>query len=153
MPNSGSRGALSLSIDTKDLNQIYKDLKEVEGNLRVEMRKGIKVAIEPVKAAVIDEASWSSRIPGAVKTKVSFNAKSAGASVYVDSDVAPEAAPINNRDHSGSFRHPVFGDRETWTNQQARPFMQVALRAANGSQVAAAIDDVIDAVIRKAGFS
>lgn len=139
------------------MRQLYVDLKAVEGNLRVEMRKGIVAAAKPVVDAVAANASWSSRIPGAVKAKTSFSAKNAGVSITVDAKKAPEARPLENNGQGGMFRHPVFADGsrvrgdQTWVSQPAQPFFWAGVRGAN-SDVMAAMNAVMDAVAHKAGF-
>lgn len=149
--------ALEVQLDVAQMRQLYVDLKAVEGNLRVELRKGIVEAAKPITAAVKVNAGWSNRIPGAVKTKPSFSAKAAGIQIIVDAKKAPEAAPLENGGSSGTFRHPVYADggkvRDdwTWVNQQARPFFYSGVRAAN-SGVTAAIQAVMDTVAAKAGF-
>jgi len=144
---------LQVRIDTGDLRKLYTDLKGLPGNLRVELRRGIKAAAQPIADRVKANAGWSSRIPGAVRVKPSFSAKGTGVSIVVDSGRAPEGAPLENKGRSGTFRHPVYGNREVWVSQQARPFFYST--AASSSSVSAAekaILDVADVVARKAGF-
>jgi hypothetical protein len=144
-------------VSAPDLRQLYVDLKGVEGNLRVELRRGIREAAQSVADAVKSEASWSSRIPGAVRVKPQFSARTTGVTVEVDPKKAPEAKPLNNGGKSGSFRHPVFGrgtqsrDQWTWTDQPARPFFDAATRAKT-PDVERRIAQVADDVARKAGF-
>lgn len=146
-----------MTVTSSDLRQLYVDLKNVEGNLRVELRKGVANAATPVVQAVRSGASWSGRIPGAVKAKPSFSAKQAGVSIVVDSKKAPEARPLEHNGQGGNFRHPVYArpDRTrsqwTWVNQPARPFFWHGVQAAD-SQVDAAMVAVLDAVARKARF-
>jgi len=144
---------LQVRIDTGDLRKLYTDLKGIPGNLRVELRRGIKAAAQPIADRVKANAGWSSRIPGAVRVKPSFSANGTGVSIVVDSGRAPEGAPLENKGRGGTFRHPVYGNRDVWVNQQARPFFYST--AASSSAVSAAekaILEVADAVARKAGF-
>lgn len=142
--------ALQVQVTSTDLRQLYVDLKAVEGNLRVELRKGITAAAKPIVAAVQREASWSSRIPAAVKAKTSFAAKSAGVAITVDSRKAPEAAPLENQGNTGTFRHPVFGT-DTWVTQQAQPFFWGGIQGTN-TQIDNVLLGVMDTVAREAGF-
>lgn len=150
--------ALGIQVNSPDLRQLYVDLKNVPGNLRAELRKGVVAAVKPVVTSVQAQASWSTRIPGAVKTKTSFAAKSAGVSVFVDSTIAPEAAPINNKGNTGDFRHPVFADARnqtrdgwTWVAQGAIPFFDKGIASADAA-INNAMQAVMDAVIAKAGW-
>jgi hypothetical protein len=78
-------------------------------------------------------ASWSGRIPGAVRAQPFFTAKRAGVRIIVDAKAAPEARPLEHGGNGGEFRHPVFGggnktrDQWTWVEQPARPFFYAAL--------------------------
>lgn len=142
---------LEARIDPRDLASLYQQAKAAEGTLQVELRRGIKNAAKPLVAAVKESASFSSRIPGAVGSKVSFSRGSATVTVVVDPKKAPEAAPLNNKDHSGTFRHPVFGNRENWVAQPAHPFFLSGIREA-----APAVDRemlaVMDRVAKALGF-
>lgn len=150
MPNSVAP-ALDIQFTSTDLHALYVDLKNVEGNLRVELRKGMTAVAKPIVAAVQREASWSTRIPGATKAKVSFAAKSAGVAITVNSKTAPEARPLENSGNSGSFRHPVFGDTTSWVSQPAQPFFWAGVKAAD-TAIDKAMLAVMDAVAAKAGF-
>jgi hypothetical protein len=149
----GQRGALKVDIDTKDLRQLYVDLKGVEGNLRVELRKGVKAAAEPIASAVRSAASWSSRIPGAVRVKPSFGARSTGVTITVDGGRAPEARVLEHGGRGGNFRHPVYGNREVWVSQRAQPFFFTTVSSGSAVDSAEkAILAAMDAIARKAGF-
>lgn len=150
--------ALAVTVQAPDLHALYVALKAIEGNLQVEMRRGIKTAAQPVVDRVKSNASFSSRIPGAVKTKVSFAAKSAGVTVYVDAGMAPEARPLEHGGKGGTFRHPVFADQSrqtrggyTWVSQKAHPFFGSA-SVAEDSKITAAINAICAAVEQKAGL-
>lgn len=151
-------GDLQVTLAAPDLKKLYADLKAIEGNLRVELRRGITAAAQPVADRVKRNASWSSRIPGAVKVKTSFSAKSAGVTVRVDSKAAPEARPLEHGGRSGQFRHPVYADAAgqtrrqwTWVSQQAHPFFGSA-STSEDKKVTDAITAIVVAVERKAGF-
>lgn len=143
-------GPLEVTVTSKDLHQMYADLKNVEGNLRVELRKGIKAAAQPMVDRVKSSAGWSSRIPGAVSAKVSFSAKNASVSVQVNPKKAPEAAPLENGGKGGTFRHPVFGNTDVWVDQKAQAFFYT--NAVKDADIEKAIGAVMDAVAKKAGF-
>lgn len=152
-----SAGGMRFEVTAPELRQLYVDLKGVEGNLRVELRRGIKDAADGVVAAVVAASSWSTRIPGAVRAKPSFSAKSTGVSIVVDGKAAPEAKPLNNRGRAGQFRHPVHAnpnqtrDLWTWAEQPARPFFDLTI-AARSPAITRRIEQVADDVARKAGF-
>lgn len=149
--------ALDVKLDTADLRKVYADLKAANSSLTVELRRGVKNAAAPLANAVKVEASWSTRIPGAVKTKATFTARKTSVSIYVDPKMAPEAAPLNHGDRGGTFRRPVFADADeersdwTWVSQQARPFMLAAIQP-HFRDADVAMAKVLDTIARKAGF-
>jgi hypothetical protein len=149
----GIAGPLDVHIDASELHQLYVDLKAVEGNLRVELRHAIADSGQPLAALVRNAAGWSSRIPGAVKVSASFSTRSAGVAIKVDGGAAPEAAPLENKGQSGTFGHPVYGNREVWVRQQARPFFYRTLSGSSAVGIAEkAILAAMDKVAAKAGF-
>lgn len=147
MPAQG--GALQVNFTSADLHKMYTDLKAAPGAMQVELRKGMKVAAQPMVNRVKAGSSFSSRIPGAVSAKVSFSAKSASVSVQVDSKKAPEARPLENGGKGGTFRHPVYGS-DTWVAQKAQPFFFP--NVSKDAEVSKAMSDVMDAFAKKLGF-
>lgn len=144
-------GGLEVTVTNADLRQMYLDLKAVEGNLQVDLRRAINACTAPIVQGIQQEAGWSTRIPGAVHGKVSFGAKSAGVAVTVNARIAPEAAPLENKGKPGLFRHPVFGNRDTWVNQSARPFFYAGAARAQKT-IDAQMRQILDDVAAKAGF-
>lgn len=122
--------------------------KEVRKDLRPALRRiGMRVA-QGARA----RASWSTRIPGAVKVKVLFGRKSQGVIVHVDRNRAPHARSYEGIGTSGvNFRHPLFGDRDRWFAQRKRPFLEPAAQAER-AQVPAEIARVVEDAARRHGF-
>jgi len=146
----GQRGALQVTVTSKDLHKLYTDLKAAPGTMQVELRKGMKTAANPMVQRVKSAAGFSSRIPGAVSAKVSFAAKSAGVTVQVDARKAPEARPLEHGGKGGTFRHPVFGNKDNWVDQKAQPFFFP--NASKDAEVIKALSDVMDSFAKKLGF-
>jgi hypothetical protein len=148
MPAQG--GALQVNFTSADLHKMYTDLKAAPGAMQVELRKGMKVAADPMVKRVKSSSSFSSRIPGAVSAKVSFSAKSAAVSVQVNSGKAPEARPLENGGKGGTFRHPVYGNTDNWVDQKAQPFFFG--NATKDAEMTKAMNDVMDAFAKRLGF-
>jgi hypothetical protein len=122
---AGQAGVVDLHVQSLDLQRLFVELKAMEGSLQVELRRGVREAATPAVRAVQASASWSSRIPGAVKAQPFFTAKRAGVRIVVDAKAAPEARPLEHQGKEGTFRHPVFaraGRPRVWVSQPARPF-------------------------------
>jgi hypothetical protein len=143
--------ALQVQLTSADFRDAFLQLKSAGGNFPIELRRGVNACVAPLVNGVREEASWSSRIPDAVRAKTSFAAKKAGVSVIVDAREAPEARPLNHSDQGGTFRHPVFGNRDVWRAQAAHPFFAAGIAKA-GVQVQTAISNVITTIQREAGF-
>jgi hypothetical protein len=142
---------LEFKVNSQDLADLFKAAKAAEGKIQVELRRGIKTAAKPIVDGVKAEASFSSRIPGAVKVKAGFASKGATVTVIADPKAAPEAAPLNNGDRGGNFRHPVYGNRENWVSQPAHPFFVTG--AKHGAPAAEqAMLKVMDDIAHQLGF-
>lgn len=140
-----------LDVDPGDLRKLAADLKELQGGkkLQAALRKNLKAAAEPAAAQVRSNASWSSRIPGAVGVQVRFTSKNPGVSIFVSRTKAPHARPIENSGKAGTFSHPVFGRGRA--RQSARPFFFNQLER-HMPQVERAVGEAMDEAARSAGF-
>lgn len=149
MPRTPAR--VDMTVQSSDMHDLYVALKGVEGNLRVSLRRRLVASVRPVVSEVKTAASFSTRIPKSVKTRVSFAAKHAQVKIYADRRIAPEAAPLEHGGRAGTFRHPVFGDRNVWSNQPAHPTFYPTINA-HRDQISAEIAKVLDDVATEAGF-
>ena len=119
-----SRSGIGVAGDTRALNRLARDLRRAAPEVYAETRGRIRAVAEVVADGGRSNAeAFSTRIPGTVRVV------GAGLSVKViaGGDAAPDAAPLENKGREGTFRHPVFGDRQKWVEQQARPFLAPAL--------------------------
>lgn len=134
-----------------EIEHLIRDLGRVPDDLRRKLRPRLREAGRLVADDAKLRAAWSKRIPRAIKVSTSFTRTRPGVSVIVDRKTAPHARPYEHNGQPGTFRHPLFGDREHWYSQAARPFLAPALAAKNeqaGRLIAAAVDEVT----RDAGF-
>lgn len=97
-----------------------------------------------------NNASWSSRIPGATRLSVQFSKRFSGVSIVTNKNRAPHARPIENAGKQGTFRHRNFG-RNDWSVQRAQPFQTPAARKTY-LKIDRDIGQVVDKVIRPYGF-
>ncbi|MEV7908512.1 hypothetical protein AB0P04_43675, partial [Streptomyces anulatus] len=112
-----------------EIRKLIADLGRVPAELRKELRPAIQRAAREVLTEARSRASWSSRIPGAMRIAVRFTGKAAGASVVVSAARAPHGRPYEHLGSPGTFRHPAYGNRRVWVEQAARPFLFPAARA------------------------
>lgn len=128
---------------------LLKDFAQIEKGIRPAIRRAVVQATAGFVEDVRSNASWSTRIPSAVKTQTSFSVRNPGIRVYVDSRMAPHARPYEGMapgGNRGSFRHPVHGDRENWVTQKTRPFFRPAI-ASDREKVLAAIQTALMATL------
>jgi hypothetical protein len=130
------------------LRLLVQELGQMPAVIRTGLRVGFRKAGQGVLADARSNASWSSRIPGAMSLRTSTKANSAGVFIRVDARKAPHARPYEGvTGRNDSFRHPVFGNREVWVAQRTRPFLFPAAIKGRAAVVAAAESAV------KAAFS
>ncbi len=136
------------SIDTTDLVKFAKLMAQAaEPNLDREFNKALRAAALPVAEVAKQLASWSSRIPATIKI--------AGGARWIvikaGGKGAPHAAAFEHKGKPGTFRHPMFGNRDVWVAQKARPFLVPAL-VANHENIRRDAEAAVILVLREAGF-
>lgn len=111
------------------LRQFIVQFDKFPKELRQELRPALKDSAAPALAqAKKNAASWSKRIPRATRVAVSFAKKRPGVRLVVNRKKAPHARPYEHGGRGGTFRHPVFGNRDVWVSQRARPFLWPAAK-------------------------
>lgn len=138
---------------SEDVRKLVNDLRKISGQVSRELGKEFKRAAGPVADQARANASWSSRIPGAISTGVSQSRRFPGAQIKVAKGGAPHARlyEFGSGRRSQSFRHPVYGNRENWVEEPTRPFIRPAIRA-KGEGFIKACDRAVDTAARANGF-
>lgn len=107
------------------------DGKKLRRDLAKEIRKALSPAVAEAKAGVMSMDSAGSgggeplrpAIAAQVKAQARLSGRSAGAKVRVRKRGMPRGfdnAPRRTNRAKG-WRHPVFGDRDTWVHQVGKP--------------------------------
>lgn len=139
----------------KDFARLEADLRDVPEHMRKALDRRLRPAGEKTVSAIRRHASWSSRIPGAVRLRVAFKAKDVGLIITVDHNAAPHARPfegiVARAGHGNTFRHPVFGDTDTWVDQPFRRFVWPGVEETQ-QEVADAVDEAVAAAFHAAGW-
>jgi hypothetical protein len=141
-----SKTGISIYCDTKALSRLARDLRLASPEVWKATRVALKAAGEIVAADARQRASFSSRIPASIKVRVTSGGQ---VKVVAGGVQAEDAAPLENKGRAGRFRHPVYGDRENWVEQPARPFLAPAL-AAHQDEVAEAIENAVTLAVERA---
>jgi beta-phosphoglucomutase-like phosphatase (HAD superfamily) len=114
---------------TDELRRFVRSFEKFPTDLRTELRRPLRAAGERAQRQARLNAAWSSRIPGAIRLRVSFATKRPGVLLEVDKRRAPHGRVFEHLGREGYFRHPVFGRRSRWVRQRSRPFLFRAARA------------------------
>jgi hypothetical protein len=131
---------------------IARDMRALPEETRKAVRPKIRKAGEIVAGDAKQRADWSSRIPGTVRVRTSFQADREKVQVVAGGAGAPHARPYEGIATQGdSFRHPVHGNREVWVSQDKRPFIFPAAEA-KGEEVTGLIRAALDDAAQGIGF-
>ncbi len=140
-----------MTVEYDSVRAAVRGLGRATPELKRALRPRLRSAGEAIRQDMKARASYSSRIPGAIGMTTSFSAKGGGVRLRVNQAKAPHARVLergNLKGRHGTFRHPVFGDRETWATQQTRPYFFPALQAGR-SLMERNITDAVRASLRE----
>jgi hypothetical protein len=139
-------------LDTGDFKTLNKQFRRVADGkeLRKELASGLRGVLRPyvprVRAAYLASPSkghaFSSRarraqpplralLAKATRVEVRLTGRQAGARLRVDGRRMPtgmRSLPAYWEGTKPRWRHPVFGDRDTWVDQRARPTFEKVVR-------------------------
>jgi hypothetical protein len=138
-----------MTVGRAQLQALIRDLGAIPPDVDRGMRQGIRRAAQPALQRIRQNASWSRRIPAA--TRLSTSNVRAGVTIRVNANQAPHARPYENNGSPSTFRHPVYGNREVWVSQAARPFFYRGIEA-TADQIRDAIGDVVTDAAKRHGF-
>lgn len=134
-----------------EIQKLVVDLGKLDKELKRELRPAIREAAKPVLAKARENASWSSRIPGATRISSRLAGKHPGVRLETNRKKAPHARLWEGVSGRRQARWPVFGNRDVWVEKPLRPYMSPAV-ADSADDVAEAIDDAVVDVARRFGF-
>jgi hypothetical protein len=142
-----SKSGVSIVCDTKALSRLARDLRfaapEVWKATRVQLRAAGQIVADDWKARA---GAWSTTVPGSIKVRVTSGGN---VKVVAGGAASPVAAPAENHGRAGTFRAPLFGDREHWYDHKAHPDGAEAL-AAHQDEVAEAIENAVAEAVERA---
>jgi bacteriophage HK97-gp10 putative tail-component len=135
-----------VGIEAADFAALQRDLKKANGDALKLFRTAAKAGGDKVASKARATISGvSQRIADSIKVY----ANNKGVQVRAGGAKAPHAAAFENLGKEGTFRHPVFGNRQVWVSQEAHPFLLPALTDDVLDEVAEAF---LDALTGEAGF-
>lgn len=142
--------------NAEDILGLINDLRGMGPKVVRNLNKNFKDAAEIVAAEARSNASWSTRIPKALKVRAARSRRFPGAEIYVSASEAPHARPYEHGDgrRTDSFRHPVYkreGRPNVWVQQATRPFVRPAFKS-KGFAFTHACNRAVNEAAREAGF-
>lgn len=133
-------------VDPAQWRKFLADLRRLAPRVRKELTRNMRALLDPIAAAAKQNAGWSSRIPASIAKTVAANR----VGLRVRGSKAPHGRPYEGLT-GASFRHPVFGNREVWVSQAARPFLKPAVDAHRDEFMKAA-SDAVDEAAKQTGW-
>lgn len=136
--------------------QLARDLHRMGPAGRRSLGRRFKGLSGPLLADARSRASWSTRIPGAISVRpiADANRGRVGLQLRISAKKAPHGRPyegINSQGNEGYFRHPLFGDTDSWHTQKTRPYAWPAV-VAKGEAARTAVLEAYEDAARDAGF-
>lgn len=135
----------------EEIRWFAQQLGKMPKDIRQDLRPKLKTIGQAALASVRARAAWSTRIPSATRLSIGLSKSNPGIAISVNKKRAPHARPYENNDSDGTFRAPLFGNRDRWFAHAARPFLVRGARP-HFERVDEDIKTVIDEAARKAGF-
>jgi hypothetical protein len=138
-------------LDLGEVRGLAQRLGRIPKEFQPRTRRMIRAAGQEMRSDAAGNASWSSRIPSSLSLRVSLNSARPGISLRASLKAAAHAR-VYEGILGDVFRHPLFGDREFWYTQRARPYLLPAVERQT-EQIVAELTRIVDDVNAQAGLS
>lgn len=106
---------MPFSLKVDNFRQVQTSLKAADPALQKQFSKELRGLTAKSVAEARSLASWSTKIPPSIKPMVGV--RQAGIRVAAK----PSPLGVLNERKSGKWRHPVFGNKNVWRDQTAKP--------------------------------
>lgn len=144
MPAGGGTASYQFS-------QLARDLYRMPAATRKQLRRRFEQVGQAALSDAKSRASWSSRIPASITGKPELSVDRIGYTLRASTARAPHARVYEGMGSGGTFRHPVYGNRENWVTQATRPYLWPAVRG-RVNDITSAASDAFESVARECGF-
>ena len=134
-------------MDTTPLKRLADQFRLLGPEARKAMRVGIRGIVNMVRDQGRINSSYSQRIPGSIRGRTSAHGLSG--SVVAGGSRAPNAAPIENKG-KGFVRHPVFGNKDVWTDLNSHPAFLAPAFDASKDEALEILDTAVFMAIERA---
>jgi hypothetical protein len=132
-----------------DVRKLINDINKMKGDIPRHMNREMREAARPVAETAKRNASWSTRIPGAISVGTSRSQRLPGATIKVSKSV-PHARLYEFGANGATFRHQTYG-HDPWVVENVRPFIAPAI-AQHAESFAKALDKAVSKAAAAAGF-
>ena len=123
MPAETVRSA-SVTVNMQSFAHLARDMKRVAPLMYKEIHHGLK----DIGGIVADEARKNAAYSEKIAKSIKVRARGFTVSVVASGRLA-ELEEMGRKGTPGRWRHPLFGDRLHWYDQQSRPFLYPALKS------------------------
>ena len=113
-------------LELGEVRGLAQRLGQIDKQFQPRARRMMRTAGQGMLSDAKGNASWSSRIPAALSLRVTLNAARPGIAIRASLKAA-EHARVYEGILGDTFRHPLFGDRDFWYTQRARPYLLPAV--------------------------
>lgn len=141
----------STGLGSAQMAKLARDMHRMGPAGRRALRRRMKELSGPLLADARARASWSTRIPGALSVRPIVRDDRIGVQLRASAAKAPHARPYEGMVQPDAFRHPLFGDRDSWWTQKTRPFA-VPAALAKAEDTRRAVLGAYEDAAREAGF-
>ncbi len=115
-------------IDTTEVKALMRQLQGLPNDARRAVRGMLRpLGQDMLREAIWNAAAFSRRIPGALSMQIRLAGNRPGVVIRASLAKAPHSRVYEGLQED-VFRHPVFG-HDRWVDQDARPYLQPAVRA------------------------
>lgn len=157
----------AMRVDIADLKALVRDMRTVDKKAGLTIGKAMREAAKPIAAQAqqaapaVHVSAGKGAVRGARRTTrgngtqaVVPVVKATGGVKGLTLKASTPGSPVRSaawafefgRNHGGSFRHPLFGNREHWYAQVKRPYMTPA-RDMHVERLAEAISEAVKTTI------
>jgi hypothetical protein len=145
---ASSQSGTPIVADTRQLSKLARDLRKASPEAWKAYRVAVRAAAQIVAEDAKSRASFSHRIPGSIKVRVTSGGN---VKVVAGGDAAPDAAPIENKG-KGFVRHPTFGRTGPgdWTSKNSHPAYLAPAFDAHKEAVMDAIERAVGDAVERA---
>jgi len=123
MPAETVRSA-SVTVNMQSFAHLARDMKRAAPLMYKEIHHGLK----DIGGIVADEARKNAAYSEKIAKSIKVRARGFTVSVVASGRLA-ELEEMGKKGTPGRWRHPLFGDRLHWYDQQSRPYLYPALKS------------------------